>query len=483
MARTQTVTFTTGAIVGYHTIYAGGSDSVFAVTQTGSWPTQAYTIQSASMTYTRSTLGNVGTWVRKTNGTEAYLSDSATDSAWTGTKTVSLTKRAAAYQGLTQITLSGDHGTAGTIAAGSTIIITVVCALSESKSTFTAPDTDTGDRMSLTVTRGEGVQRHACRLIFGSQSLDVSTTGDAIHFDIPDAWAQEIPSSASGTATVILESYGTKSNLIGSDSHYVTIRVDPAVVPSVSIDVTQLETRLNGKLLEGIGKALIEATAAGAQGSTVSTYTFPTGDGGSITTTADSYTTDQFSNLPSGSATETRTLTVTVTDSRGRTASASASVTLYAYQPPSIDTDENRSDSQGSADPAGTYIACAVDPVWSQIDGNTATLRIQYGYQSLVDGFNAQISDGHQVHVIGGAVDTQYIYQVRYTLTDAVGKAVTIDRSIPTGSTFMVWDAANNAIGFGGYPGGSDRLYISDSWDIYIGQQTLADYIRSIINS
>ena len=226
------------------------------------------------------------------------------------------------------------------------------------------------------------------------------------------------------------------------------------------------------------------ATAAGAQGSTISTYTFPTGDGGSITTTAASYTTDALTNLPDGQSTESRTLTVTVTDSRGRTASASATVTIYAYAAPTIDTTENRSDSSGTADPEGTYIRCEISPAWQQITGNTGTLKIEYGVDSYVQAINQTISTGDQGYTIGGGnVDVRYVYSVRYTLTDAVGNSVQVVRTVPTGAVFMVWDPVQESVGFGGYPGAGKRLFISSAWDIYIGNKTLAQYIQDVVGS
>ena len=487
MATTGQVIFSTGAIPGSRTIFVTGSDSRFALTQTGAWPAAAYTITSAVLTFTRGGAGNVGTWIRRTNAPEAYLVDSAMNSYWTGDGSAALKTTPALYVGLTEVTLSGAGGTAGTIAAGSVLTITVTWQLAEEPSTYTlSPDpVNTGSALTMTVSKGEGVMWMRALVTLGDRSvfLDIDDEPAAV-LTIPENWAELITSGTTATASVYLHSFNGYNNLIGSATGTVTIRVNPAVVPTVRITVTPQAERLNGKLLAGIGYLSISATAEGAYGSTISTYTFPTGSAGTVTTTAASYTTEPLTNLPEGAATETRTITVTVTDSRGRTATATAQVLIYAYLAPSLDTQENRSDSTGAADPEGEYIHAAITPAWSQIDGNTGHLLIQYGVDSLATAVDQDITQQAQGFTFGGGtVDSQYAWRVRYTLTDAAGGSVTVERTIPTGGTFMVWDPIGQAVGFGGYPGGSKRLYISDTWDIYIGQQTLADYIRSMINN
>lgn len=486
MPTTGTVTFSTGAIVGGRVIYASGADSKFDVSRSGNWPNQSYTITRAVCTYTRSQAGNVGTNILRENSPGGTMG-SATNSYFTGQGTVALAKTKSLYNGLTRIGLYGDHATAGTIAAGSTITITVTWQLDEEKSTYTlsSDSVSTGGNITMTITRGEGVARHVGSITLGEQVLETETTGTSIVFSIPSSWAAEIPNGTSATAAVSLASYGTGGNLIGTSTGILTVTVAADVVPTISITVTPLETRLNGLLLEGIGKVSFTATAAGAQGSTISTYTFPTGDGGSITTTAASYTTDVLTNLPDGQSTESRTLTVTVTDSRGRTASASATVTIYAYAAPTIDTTENRSDSGGTADPEGTYIRCEISPAWQQITGNTGTLKVEYGVDSYVQAINQSISPGDQGYTIGGGnVDVRYVYSVRYTLTDAVGNSVQVVRTVPTGAVFMVWDPVQESVGFGGYPGaGGKKFFISSAWTVYIGTETLAEYIQRIAGS
>lgn len=487
MPTTGQVLFSTGPIPGSRTISANGAYSRFTVTQTGSWPTAAYTITSAVLTFTRGGAGNVGTWIRRTNAPEAYLVDSAMNSYWTGEGYAALKTTPALYVGLTEVTLSGDGRSAGTIAAGSELTITVTWQLTEEPSTYTlSPDpVNTGSALTMTVSKGEGVAEMRAVVALGDRYIDRYFQNEqTIALNIPADWAELITSGTTATATVYLHSFTSNYSLIGSVTGTVTIRVNPAVEPTVSITVTPQAERLNGKLLAGIGYLSISATAAGAYGSTISTYTFPTGSGGTVTTTAASYTTEPLTNLPEGAATEDRTITVTVTDSRGRTATATAQVLIYAYQAPSLDTQESRSDSTGAADPEGEYIHAAITPAWSQIDGNTGHLLIQYGVNSLATAVNQDITQQAQGFTFGGGtVDSQYAWRVRYTLTDAAGGSVTVERTIPTGGTFMVWDPVGQAVGFGGYPGGSKRLYISDTWDIYIGQQTLADYIRSIISN
>lgn len=162
-----------------------------------------------------------------------------------------------------------------------------------------------------------------------------------------------IPKATSGTAKITLETY-SGSTKIGTATKTFTLNVPSSVVPSISaLTVAEAVEGIAAKFgvyVQNKSKASVSITAAGAQGSTINSYSTKLTIGSTtLTYNGASFT----SGLLSWSG--TYTVKTVVKDSRGRTAEKSTTISVVAYSPPEVNdfivqrwnTDTNTADDEG----------------------------------------------------------------------------------------------------------------------------------------
>ena len=202
-----------------------------------------------------------------------------------------------------------------------------------------------GNAVTINTNRISTSATHTIKYSFGSASGTIATgVGASTSWTPPVSLAAQIPSATSGICTITCETY-YGGVLTGTKTCQLTLTVPSSVVPTIS-SVTRTEN-VSGlaaqfaAFVQGKSKLNVAISAAGAHGSTITTYR-ATLDG--VTYTAASFTTAilAFSG--------TKALSVTVTDSRGRTATTSVNITVVTYTPPSISLfSAERCNADGSA--------------------------------------------------------------------------------------------------------------------------------------
>lgn len=119
---------------------------------------------------------------------------------------------------------------------------------------------------------------------------------------------------------------------------------------------------------------------------------------------------------------------VTITDSRGRTCSKTATVNVLPYDIPKFTLIESdRCNKTGEMDNDGTYFLSQSAVEYSSCTGlNSITITAEYKKTDTSEWLNKKtIKPGS--NVLGGELDTEFSYDVRYILKDAFSTVTYID--------------------------------------------------------
>jgi hypothetical protein len=229
----------------------------------------------------------------------------------------------------------------------------------------------------------------------------------------------------------------------------MTLKVPASVVPSISaVTVTENTADLAkqfGAFIQGKSALNVAISAAGAKGSTISSY--------KTTLLGASYTSASFTtNVLTASG--TANLVATVTDSRGRTASKTVTVTVLNYVLPS--TSEfvaHRCDRDGNPQDDGTYLSLSYAYRVAPCGGkNTAAMVIEYktssssAWQPLATGSDLEGS-GVRFFYDGPTFSLDYQYDIRMTVTDWFGASTSY--TVVLASADVVLDISNDGTGLG----------------------------------
>ena len=304
------------------------------------------------------------------------------------------------------------------------------------KSTVPMDDTST---ITLTVTPGNITYNHKAVWFLGAKTWTDTLATDITEstLTVPLDWCEAVPNAVSGTASVRLETYNG-GTLVGSNTYTFTATVPAWVVPTVSLSAAPV-TGFNGLYIQGISKAKLTATAAGAQGSTIANYAF-TGSGYSGSTNP--WTTTGTLNYAGITP-----IKVIVTDSRGRQASATVNITVEAYAVPVIGAvTAYRSDASGNAQDEGTNIAAIAPLIVSPVTGNsgTATVRMR---PVGGDWLASKPIEHTTLTVLTGTAQDIYAYDVEITLTDTIGKTTVYSVTVPMVKQLYEWKMDRAGIG------------------------------------
>lgn len=296
-------------------------------------------------------------------------------------------------------------------------------------STFTVTNSvpaDGSTQGTIAITRYSSSYTHTIKITLGTRTQTFTNVGTSKTFTIPAAWVDQIPAATSAVATCEVTTYNG-STALGKTTKSFTITVPASVKPTVSISGTNQSdnSTVSGwnTLVQGYSKIKLTATAAAGTGSTISTIVF-SGEGVSQSGTGTTVTSSILKNAGS------KTWKVTVTDARGRSASATLTRTIYEYFPASIlSLTAARANSTGTAAPTdGTYIKATGVYSFASCNGhNSATVKkIEYK-RHTVSSWSTGVSSASSgtAYTFGsGAISILYNYDVRLTVTDALGSTV-----------------------------------------------------------
>ena len=252
-------------------------------------------------------------------------------------------------------------------------------------SAVSAPSTGTlGTALKITIDRKSTSFSDKLYYKVGSKSAVKITgydgTAGTYSWTPPVSLATNAPNSTKLAATIICETYNGTA-YVGRSECTVTLSIPASVVPTLSVavsDPTGNKTKYTGYFLQLRSKIKVEITGAGAQGSTIKSYSIKAGwSAGSGTLYTASTATGTTGLLPYYG---TVYVTCTVTDSRGRTATKSLSYTVSKYSVPTISAiSATRCTQNGTASRTGEYgkvtFTAAITPLSSK---NTAAYKVQY---------------------------------------------------------------------------------------------------------
>ena len=309
---------------------------------------------------------------------------------------------------------------------------------------------------------------------FGSSLVHSTTTStgqSSASYTIPLSWLTAIPNATSGTATVSVTTYSYGGAELGTDTYSFTITAPASAVPTLSLATARIDNTVPtswGIYVQGKSGVRITATAAGYQGSTISSYTISGGATGT-----------QSSNVFTVSviySSGTITYTVKVTDSRGRTATASVSISVVAYSAPSLTaTEAFRCASNGTASETGTYISAKASGTYSSVSSkNSMTLKVQYGLTtSSAYSTAVTLTNGTASVIGGGSIDANYSFNVKFTLTDQFN---TIEKilTIGTAAYTVFFRQGGNGVALGKVSERANAVEINPDWDIYHGSEKIS---------
>ena len=309
---------------------------------------------------------------------------------------------------------------------------------------------------------------------FGSSLVHSTTTStgqSSASYTIPLSWLTAIPNATSGTATVSVTTYSYGGAELGTDTYSFTITAPASAVPTISLATARIDNTVPsswGIYVQGKSGVRITATAAGYQGSTISSYTISGGATGT-----------QSSNVFTVSviySSGTITYTVKVTDSRGRTATASVSISVVAYSAPSLTaTEAFRCASNGTASETGTYISAKASGTYSSVSSkNSMTLKVQYGLTtSSAYSTAVTLTNGTASVIGGGSIDANYSFNVKFTLTDQFN---TIEKILTVGTAAytVFFRQGGNGVALGKVSERANAVEINPDWDIYHGSEKIS---------
>lgn len=307
---------------------------------------------------------------------------------------------------------------------------------------------------------------------FGTKVKSTTTAvgASSTSYTIPLSWLTVIPNATSGTATVSVTTYASGGLELGTDTYSFTITAPSTAVPTLSLAAARINNSVPsswGIYVQGQSGVTITATAAGYQGSTISSYTISGGATG--TQSSNVFTISTI--YSSGSI----TYTVKVTDSRGRTATASTSISVVAYSAPAFSaTDAFRCVAAGTASDTGTYISAKATGTFSSVSSkNSMTLKVQYALSTSGAYSTAVTLTNGTASIIGnGSIDINYSFKVKFTLSDQFN---TIEKvlNVGTAAFTVFFRQGGNGVAIGKVSERANAVEINPDWDIYHGSTKL----------
>lgn len=406
----------------------------------GSWNatgqcTGTMTIDGKVYTFTGLTFNEGAT----TSGSEVIMTKTVTvGHNADGTKTLSCS--ATFVTGLSNV---------GTVSASASKALTTIPRATQPK--VGASVRDMGDYVTIYVDTAASTSfTHDLAYSFMGGAYQTIANGvkDWYNWTIPDL-ASQIPNATSGAATIrCITKNG--STVIGTKTVTMTLKVPASVVPTVSAVIATENTSglaaQFGAFIQGKSTLAVKTTAAGAKGSTISSYK-ATLQG--VAYTGANFTTGTL--LLSGD----HSLVVTVTDSRGRTASRTASIPVLPYTlPATSEFKPFRCDVNGNPADDGKYLSVAYAYSVASLGGkNTAVMVIEY--KTRASSTWSQLTTGQDLAGSGTrffnspTFSSDYLYDLRMTVTDWFGASTTYTATLPTADVVLDISADGTGLGVG----------------------------------
>lgn len=311
-----------------------------------------------------------------------------------------------------------------------------------------------GGSITVSISRASSSFTHTIQHDFyvGSwTTVATKTTATSVSFATALSWASRgaMKNQTSGGGRIRCITYNGNTQ-IGEKIINFTCTVPSSVVPTISSisvsDAAGYYSTYSG-YVQGKSRPKVTISAAGAQGSTISSYTTKIGSA--------SYSGSSFT-APAITSTGTITITTTVKDSRGRSASKSTSITGLAYATPTIASlTVTRANSSNTASSTGTYLKLTATGTISSLNSkNKKTYTIYYkastasSYTTLTSGTASSYSISIAPGALGGSFATTTSYDIKLTITDNF-TSVSRTATLATTSVLTNWRSTGKGLAIG----------------------------------
>lgn len=287
----------------------------------------------------------------------------------------------------------------------------------------------------------------------GQEYVDIATGlnrfNSSVTWTVPIDFAELIPDATSGLVTLRCISKTSNGTKIGTKT-----KTFSAVVPNYSptFDSVTFEEANSkvaaanlGFFVQGLSKLKFNIVASGKYGSTIT----------SIKTTyaGKTYNGAEWTSAALSSAGSNR-FELTITDSRGRTNSGPKTVQATAYIPPAITVFKaSRVNTSGVADDEGKRLRMPMNYTYASLSSKNK-VDLQIDYKRSIDSSWSRLW-GIEKQTSGAAtalpttdISTDYVFDLRLTLTDIVGTKVTAVAKVPAGNVILDIKADGKGIAF-----------------------------------
>lgn len=410
------------------------------------------TINGTSYAYTSPAINKTGATTKLgtvTSGNIAHNSD--------GTKSITISSTFNI-----QATISGTFYSRITCSA----TVTLDTIPRATTPTLSVSSVDMGGTVTISMPRAASSFTHDLAYTFAGSSWTAITTGAGTSYTwtVPDL-ASKIPNATSGTVTIrCITKSGSTS--IGTKTVTMTIKVPSSVVPTISA-VTTAEATSGlaaqfGAFVQNKSKIKTTITAAGAKGSTIKSYSTVFR---SKTYTGSTFTSDVVT------ASGSMSMVTTVTDSRGRTAKKTTTISVVAYSVPKISKfTAYRVDAAGAAQEDGIYAMISYSYTVAAVGNkNTASMKVEWKRTTATEWNSTPLLSSTSLaaaatqRISSPTFSTDYQYDLRITVKDWFGAAVTYIATLPTAAVIMDFSADGKGLGIGKV---SERAGLDFGWDI-----------------
>lgn len=335
-----------------------------------------------------------------------------------------------------------------------------------------------GTPLNLTVTRYNTGFTHTITYNCGTDSGEVCSkvTATTVTWNTSNgnvlALAEHNKSGQTVKVTFTIKTY-SGGIVVGTNSTTIDMAIPESVKPSVSLTVEDEAGHYDtyGAYVQGWSKLRITATPTLAFHSAIKTFVI-TADG--KTYDASPVITDVIQGK------DNLTVTAKVTDHRSRPSDVeTVDITVLEYSKPSVTPIAYRCNSSGEEDPEGAYMRLGFTAVIASLnDLNSANYTITCGSHTITGTGTLHISDPIEC-------DVSKAWAVEVTISDNFDHT-TVSAVIPIAFTLMDFYRTGMGVAFGKVAtrdGLDCAMEARFTGNVYIGDQSLADYIATIVRS
>ena len=352
-----------------------------------------------------------------------------------------------------------------------------------------------GESLTISITSESSAYSHKYKLSFGT-NMETSLTNvaagtNSVTITVPESWSNQIPNAGSKTGgSLILYTYSGNTQIGSYTVSNLTYNVPANAAPSINTFTKSIVRTVGGRTYANVGDyyvqnhcaVRVQASASSGLSATIKRMTVSISgySGNAYTGGSNSGSIDFTSGLLSNSG--STVITVTATDSRDRNVTSVSRLDVTAYNNPSGSLTVWRVDSSGTTDDMGLYGKFTITKNYTAVGTNSLTTKLTGG--GTTETIN--VLTGNVLPGSRKTFDLQQEYNITLTLQDSF-ETTTITKTLPS-ARFIIYVSNNGKkLGFmkATTHGGTNDQTIEFSGEatIYIGNQTLADYIRSVVNS